>query len=162
MFTLGRNRCSSSPEYANGFKRKDIEYPLFVKTPSGEKKLQPVLTKPLVMHSFYESKKEDLERNLSGVQIDWGKYFHNSNINGFEKKFNKGKKKTYFGLFADIESEKVVEDLVAWLSGKLIKVKHPASEIENIKNAEPELKMVPETVREALVQARSLLDLFEM
>ncbi|WP_024873542.1 HNH endonuclease [Tolumonas lignilytica] len=102
-------------ERINGFKIKNIKHPIYTKTPDKKSKQGFVAKSPLVIHSNYQSLKHDLDK-ISGIEIDWDNFYHNSNLKGFELRSRKGKKDIEFGININISHEKSLNDLINYLA----------------------------------------------
>ena len=94
-----------------GFTNKDLAHPVYVKTPSGNTKVNYVKKNPLVIYSGYKDKRNEIDA-LRGIYPDWEKNYKNSNLYSFEKFTNSDSSRISFGIAVNVESEASLDALM--------------------------------------------------
>jgi predicted restriction endonuclease len=134
-----------------GFQHDGLPYPVYVKTPSGNTTFDYVDKEPLVIHSKYAIHKEAIKR-IHGIVPNWDRFFHNSNMKGFEKRLHKGENTIEFGIALSVQNEPALRDFLDNLKRDFAEgTKTNSDEIEE---ASSELALVPATTRKAIIDAR--------
>jgi putative restriction endonuclease len=151
LYQLGF-KCHINNVRIHGFKREDIEFPLFVKTPANGQ-VSPVKKNPLVVHPNIYSLSLGWQGYVVGVEIFKDKFLHNSNLDGFPERVNK-KGLISYGLSACVESGESLRSFVRFIADKTTKNNINLSESEDLKNAEGEFEEVDETIKKTLIDAR--------
>jgi hypothetical protein len=99
----------------DGFSHTNLEFPVYLKT-TDNKRLKPSTESPIVFHIKYEEKIRQFLHKSTRVSPGIGFYAFNSNMSGFEKKLNTGKKEEAFGIHLNISDKQALEQLFHTLS----------------------------------------------
>jgi putative restriction endonuclease len=134
-----------------GFRYDGLPHPVYVKTPSGDTTVDYVDKEPLVIHSKYATHKEAIE-GIHGIFPNWDRFFHNSNMKGFEKRLHKCEKAIEFGIALSVLNEYALRDFLDNL--KLDFVDRTRTYSDEIEEASSELASVSATTRKAIIDAR--------
>lgn len=133
-----------------GFLRDGSPHPVYVKTPSGNTTVDFVDKEPLVIHPRYMARREAISR-ISGLAPNWEKFFHNSNMRGFDKRHNGGQTAIEYGVALSVQDELALQKLVDGLNVDFSESKTYSEEIEE---ASSDLASVSTTTRKAIIDAR--------
>ncbi|RBW67181.1 HNH endonuclease [Vibrionales bacterium C3R12] len=142
----------SNNERAHGFTHNNLDWVLYVKTPSGNTKSLFVRDNPLVVTPRLIAE-IDRYSALCGVTVNAENFYHNSNLKGYDKRINKGKKPIEHGIDISFDTDLALLTFLDLLLGHSTR-KPPASADADIESAESELKKESKTTRLALVEAR--------
>ena len=123
-----------------------LEHPVYVKTPSGNSKLNFVSKDPLVIHSEYKPLIHNLSGYFDGIHPNSTTFYHSTSLTDFDKKLHKGRSKIHYGLAITIDTKKAL----ALLMSSLCKDQQPT--VPMILN--PEISDAFETVKKVLINAR--------
>lgn len=134
-----------------GFRHDDLPHPLYVKTPSGESSVDYVDKEPLVIHPKYVTHKKQIER-IHGIFPNWGSFFHNSNMKGFEKRLHKGEKAIEFGIAISVQDKLALRVFLDSL--KIDFAARTKTYFDEIKEASSELVSVSTTTKKSIIDAR--------
>lgn len=134
-----------------GFVAEAGHYPVYVKTPSGNTTVEFVEKEPLVIHPRYLAYKNAISR-IPGVIPNWEAYFHNSNMKGFDKRVNNGKKPINYGVALSVKDEHALQELLDGLRVDFAGAEQTFS--DELESAAADISVVPETTRKAIVDAR--------
>jgi hypothetical protein len=99
----------------DGFSHSNLEFPVYLKT-TENKRLKPSTESPIVFHVEYEEKIRQFLLKNTRVSAGTDFYAFNSNMSGFEKKLNKGKKEEAFGIHLDVADKEALDQLFHTLS----------------------------------------------
>jgi hypothetical protein len=146
----------------DGFSHTNLEFPVYLKT-TDNKRLKPSTESPIVFHIKYEEKIRQFLLKNTRVSPGTGFYAFNSNMSGFEKKLNTGKKEEAFGIHLNISDKQALEQLFHTLSNSTNDSSSIETEIsDDLSNSEVDEKVLQsiKTRRGQPAFRKALLDAF--
>ena len=120
---------------------------VYVKTPGDDSQNDFVAKSPLVIHPRHVRARERFD-SLPGVTVNWEARRRNSNMEEFPHDATAKSKRMFYGHDVDIDGQPAFGRLIAVLTGRPL-----PEEIES-NQSKSETVFAPETVRQALVDAR--------
>jgi hypothetical protein len=161
-------KLKSNNKRAHGFEHEKLDWPIYVKMPSGNTKAPFVRDNPLVISPKLDDRKEAFSK-IAGISVNLDGYYHNTNLNGYPKKINKGKDPISYGVDLGFDSDASLLYFIDLLIGAVSR-KPSADESSDIEDAKKELADTSKTTRKALIEARKgqgkyrdeLLDLWRL
>lgn len=127
----------------------DNESILYVKT-SGDPKVKPVNKQPLVLNPNVLNKKAQIAQ-ISGVEVNWGTYIHNTNLKGYKKRQHTGETPIEYGFATDIESPTALKILLETIG--VLATSNEPNPLDDINDALISLP-TDTTTRKSIIDAR--------
>lgn len=125
---------------------------VYVKTPGKDSKSGLVEKSPLIIHPQHKSDRALLD-TIPGIQIHWSERRKNSNMNQFPLVPDAKKRDDFYGHDVDIFDGPALKQLITVLLGGQPVIDKPAKKPAESSHTDSP-PMTPDTIREAIVDAR--------